>query len=32
MFISGGRKHPEQKLIKVNTKNILLFAEVHFQG
>ncbi|MCF6170161.1 MAG: ATP-dependent Clp protease ATP-binding subunit ClpX [Bacteroidales bacterium] len=28
----GGRKHPEQKLISVNTKNILFIAGGAFQG
>jgi ATP-dependent Clp protease ATP-binding subunit ClpX len=28
----GGRKHPEQKLIQVNTKNILFMAGGAFQG
>jgi len=28
----GGRKHPEQKLITVNTKNILFIAGGAFQG
>ena len=28
----GGRKHPEQKMIKVNTKNILFIAGGAFQG
>jgi len=28
----GGRKHPEQPLVKVNTKNILFIAGGHFEG
>ncbi|MCX8472842.1 MAG: ATP-dependent Clp protease ATP-binding subunit ClpX [Sediminibacterium sp.] len=29
---AGGRKHPEQKLIKVNTKNILFICGGSFEG
>ncbi len=28
----GGRKHPEQPLIKVDTRNILFIASGHFEG
>ncbi len=28
----GGRKHPDQALVKVNTKNILFIAGGHFEG